>query len=56
MIEESRNEVTLAKVSSQPHSSYEAAATLTKFELKKIFIDKIEKSESYLTAPEHRDC
>ncbi|GKA51675.1 hypothetical protein Tco_0744871, partial [Tanacetum coccineum] len=56
MIEESRNEVTLAKVSSQPHSSYEVAATLIEFELKKILIDKIEKSESYLTAPEHRDC
>ncbi|GJS93408.1 hypothetical protein Tco_0800376 [Tanacetum coccineum] len=51
MIEESRNKVILAKVSSQPPSSYEAAASLTEFELKKILIDKIEKSESYLTAP-----
>ncbi|GJZ03799.1 hypothetical protein Tco_0537074 [Tanacetum coccineum] len=56
MIEESRNKVTLAKVSSQPHSSYEAAATLTEFELKKILIDKMKKIESYLTATEHRDC
>ncbi|GJS62610.1 hypothetical protein Tco_0657394 [Tanacetum coccineum] len=56
MIEESRNEVILAKVSSQPPSSYEAAASLTEFELKKILIDKIEKSESYLTAPQHREC
>ncbi|GJR59931.1 hypothetical protein Tco_1502093 [Tanacetum coccineum] len=56
MIEESRNEVILAKVSSQPPSSYEAVATLTEFELKKILIDKIEKSESYLTAPQHREC
>ncbi|GJU14673.1 hypothetical protein Tco_1142639, partial [Tanacetum coccineum] len=48
--------ITLAKVSSQPHSSYEAAATLIEFELKKILIDKMEKSESYLTPPEHRDC
>ncbi|GJR04717.1 hypothetical protein Tco_0527701 [Tanacetum coccineum] len=56
MIEESRNEVTLAKVFYQPHSSYEAAATLTEFELKKILIDKMEKSESYLTATQHRDC
>ncbi|GKC49593.1 hypothetical protein Tco_1072338, partial [Tanacetum coccineum] len=56
MIKVSRNKVTLAKVSSQPHSSYEAAATLTEFELKKILIDKMEKSESYLTATEHRDC
>ncbi|GKE19708.1 hypothetical protein Tco_1427285, partial [Tanacetum coccineum] len=56
LIKVSREEVTLAKVSSQPHSTYEAASTLTKFELKKILLDKIEKSESYLAAPEHRDC
>ncbi|GJX26761.1 hypothetical protein Tco_0233057 [Tanacetum coccineum] len=53
LIKESRDEVTLAKVSSQPHSTYEAASTLTEFELKKILLDKIEKSESYLAAPEH---
>nr|GEU36543.1 hypothetical protein [Tanacetum cinerariifolium] len=34
----------------------EAAATLTEFELKKILIDKMDKSESYLAAPEHRKC
>ncbi|GKC10503.1 hypothetical protein Tco_1007285 [Tanacetum coccineum] len=56
MIEESRNEVILAKVSSQPPSSYEAAATLTEFELKKILIEKMEKSKLYLTAPQHREC
>ncbi|GJV31897.1 hypothetical protein Tco_1392297 [Tanacetum coccineum] len=56
LIKESRDEVTLAKVSSQPHSTYEAASTLTEFELKKILLDKIEKSESYLAALEHRDC
>ncbi|GJR83252.1 hypothetical protein Tco_0154037 [Tanacetum coccineum] len=56
LIKESRDEVTLAKVSSQPQSTYEATSTLTEFELKKILPDKIEKSESYLTAPEHRDC
>ncbi|GJW68250.1 hypothetical protein Tco_0122674 [Tanacetum coccineum] len=56
LIKESRDEVTLAKVSSQPQSTYEAASTLTEFELKKILLDKMEKSESYLTAPEHRDC
>ncbi|GJS46654.1 hypothetical protein Tco_0596775 [Tanacetum coccineum] len=56
MIEESRNEVILAKVSSQPPSSYKAAASFTEFELKKILIDKIEKSESYMTAPQHREC
>ncbi|GJZ21845.1 hypothetical protein Tco_0558884 [Tanacetum coccineum] len=56
LIKKSCDEVTLAKVSSQPHSTYEAASTLTEFELKKILIDKMEKSESYLAAPEHRDC
>ncbi|GJS16088.1 hypothetical protein Tco_0410560 [Tanacetum coccineum] len=56
VIKESRDEVTLAKVSSQPHSTYEAASTLTEFELKKILLDKMEKSKSYLPAPEHRDC
>ncbi|GJS81367.1 hypothetical protein Tco_0747908 [Tanacetum coccineum] len=43
-------------VSSQPHSTYDAASTLTEFELKNILIYKMEKSESYLAAPEHRDC
>nr|GEU96959.1 integrase, catalytic region, zinc finger, CCHC-type, peptidase aspartic, catalytic [Tanacetum cinerariifolium] len=56
MVIESLKHAVLAKESSQPQSSYEAAATLTEFELKKILIDKIEKSESYLAAPEHRDC
>ncbi|GJS89049.1 copia protein [Tanacetum coccineum] len=56
LIKESRDEVTLAKASSQPQSTYEAASTLTEFELKKILLDKMEKSESYLTAPKHRDC
>ncbi|GJS60256.1 hypothetical protein Tco_0655040 [Tanacetum coccineum] len=56
LIKESRDEVTLAKVSSQLHSTYEAASTLTEFELKKILIDKIEKSESYLATLDHRDC
>ncbi|GKB58298.1 hypothetical protein Tco_0914484, partial [Tanacetum coccineum] len=56
LIKELRDEVTLAKVSSQLHSTYEAASTLTEFELKKILINKIEKSKSYMAAPEHRDC
>ncbi|GJT22292.1 hypothetical protein Tco_0892229 [Tanacetum coccineum] len=56
LIKELRDKVTLAKVSSQPQSTYEAASTLIEFELKKILLDKMEKSESYLTAPEHRDC
>nr|GEU80982.1 uncharacterized mitochondrial protein AtMg00810-like [Tanacetum cinerariifolium] len=33
-----------------------AAATLIEFELKKILIEKMDKSESYLAAPEHREC
>ncbi|GKA73684.1 hypothetical protein Tco_0779986 [Tanacetum coccineum] len=44
LIKESRDEVTLAKVSSQPHSTYETASTLTEFELKKILLDKMEKN------------
>ncbi|GJV16593.1 hypothetical protein Tco_1361916 [Tanacetum coccineum] len=56
LIKESHDEVTLEKVSSQLHCTYEAASTLTEFELKKILIDKMEKSEPYLAAPEHRDC
>ncbi|GKB94416.1 hypothetical protein Tco_0980553, partial [Tanacetum coccineum] len=44
LIKESRDEVTLVKVSSQPHSTYEAASTLTRFELKKILLDKMEKT------------
>nr|GEV26543.1 hypothetical protein [Tanacetum cinerariifolium] len=56
IIEESLNQVNLAKVSSQPQSTYEAAATLTKFELNKILIDKMNISESYLIALGHREC
>ncbi|GJV07868.1 hypothetical protein Tco_1345524 [Tanacetum coccineum] len=56
LFHETRDEVTLANASSQPQSTYEAASTLTEFELKKILLDKMEKSESYLTAPEHREC
>nr|GEX36969.1 hypothetical protein [Tanacetum cinerariifolium] len=56
MIEESLNQVNLEKASSQPQSTYEAAATLTEFELKKILIDKMNTSKSYLTAPEHQEC
>ncbi|GJS21316.1 hypothetical protein Tco_0449948 [Tanacetum coccineum] len=40
LIKESHDEVTLAKVSSQPQSTYEAASTLTEFELNKILLDK----------------
>nr|GEW19292.1 hypothetical protein [Tanacetum cinerariifolium]GEW26179.1 hypothetical protein [Tanacetum cinerariifolium] len=55
-IEESLNQVNLANVSSQPQSTYEAAATLIEFELKKILIDKMNSSELYLTALEHQEC
>ncbi|GKE13502.1 hypothetical protein Tco_1417053 [Tanacetum coccineum] len=44
LIKESRDEVTLAKVSSQPQSTYEAASTLIEFDLKKILLDKMEKN------------
>ncbi|GJU27068.1 hypothetical protein Tco_1165689, partial [Tanacetum coccineum] len=43
-ITESLENVVLAKSSSQPQSTYETAASLTKFELKKILLDKLEKS------------
>ncbi|GKE87640.1 hypothetical protein Tco_1565115 [Tanacetum coccineum] len=45
LIKESCDEVTLAKVSSQPQSTYEAASTLTEYELKKILLDKMEKNK-----------
>ncbi|GJR44612.1 hypothetical protein Tco_1312715, partial [Tanacetum coccineum] len=56
LFHETHDEVTLAKASSQPQSTYEAASTLTEFELKKILLDKMEKSESYLMAPKNREC
>ncbi|GKD13286.1 hypothetical protein Tco_1197693 [Tanacetum coccineum] len=56
MVTKSLEHAVLAKESSQPQSLYEAAATFTVFELKKILIDKMDKSESYLAAPEHREC
>nr|GEU94395.1 putative reverse transcriptase domain-containing protein [Tanacetum cinerariifolium] len=56
MVKESLEDATLAKESFQPQSSYKAAATLTEFELKKILINKIDKSKSYLAAPKHREC
>ncbi|GKD44205.1 hypothetical protein Tco_1268850 [Tanacetum coccineum] len=53
---ESLEQAVLDKESSQPQSSYKAIATLIEFELKKILIDKMDKSKSYLAAPEHREC
>ncbi|GJY06609.1 hypothetical protein Tco_0373663 [Tanacetum coccineum] len=47
--------VVLAKSSSQPQSTYKAAVSLTEFELKKILLDKLEKSKSYRAAEDHRN-
>ncbi|GKD15196.1 hypothetical protein Tco_1199603 [Tanacetum coccineum] len=52
---ESLEDVVLAESSSQPQSTYEAAALLTEFELKKILIDKMEKSQSNLPADKHKE-
>ncbi|GKE14270.1 hypothetical protein Tco_1421847 [Tanacetum coccineum] len=54
-ITESLEDVILAKSSSQPQSTYEAAASLTEFELKKILLDKMQKSQSYRGAKEHKE-
>ncbi|GKE35532.1 hypothetical protein Tco_1454854 [Tanacetum coccineum] len=56
MVKESLEDAVLAKESSQPQSSYEAATTLIEFKLKKILIYQKDKSETYLAAPEHRKC
>ncbi|GKA55209.1 hypothetical protein Tco_0754158 [Tanacetum coccineum] len=54
LIKESHDEVTLENLSSQPQSTYEATSTLIEFELKKILLEKMEKSESYLTCDNPR--
>ncbi|GKC00173.1 hypothetical protein Tco_0986309 [Tanacetum coccineum] len=54
-ITKSLKNIVLAKSSSQPKSTYEAAASLTEFELKKIPLDKIQRSKSYRGAQEHKD-
>ncbi|GKB12431.1 hypothetical protein Tco_0846354, partial [Tanacetum coccineum] len=56
MVTKSLEHVILAKESSQPKSTYEVVASLTEFELKKILIDKMDESQLFLTAPEHREC
>ncbi|GJZ78613.1 hypothetical protein Tco_0643450 [Tanacetum coccineum] len=48
--------VEVHKNSGTPTLLNSGASTLTEFDLKKILIDKMEKSESYQAAPEHRDC
>ncbi|GJZ01801.1 hypothetical protein Tco_0519762 [Tanacetum coccineum] len=47
--------VVLAKSSSQPQSTYKAVVSLTEFELKKIILDKMQKSQSYRRAKEHKE-
>ncbi|GJS18678.1 hypothetical protein Tco_0413150 [Tanacetum coccineum] len=54
-ITESLENIIVAKSSCQPKSTYEAAASLTEFELKKILLDKIQKSKSYRGSQEHKD-
>ncbi|GJV91936.1 hypothetical protein Tco_1539749 [Tanacetum coccineum] len=54
-IMESLENVILAKSSSQPQSTYEAATSLTEFELKKILLEKLEKSKSYRGDEDHRN-
>ncbi|GJY11331.1 hypothetical protein Tco_0379516 [Tanacetum coccineum] len=54
-ISKSLENVVLAKSSSQLQSTYEAATSLTEFELRNILLDKIQKSKSYRAAQEHRD-
>nr|GEU52777.1 retrovirus-related Pol polyprotein from transposon TNT 1-94 [Tanacetum cinerariifolium] len=46
-VTESLEAVVLARYSSQPNFTYEAAASLSEFKLIKILIDKMEKNKSY---------
>nr|GEW71856.1 hypothetical protein [Tanacetum cinerariifolium] len=54
-ITNSLENVFLAKYSSQRKSTYKAVESLTEFELKKNLLDKMERSESYLAASEHKE-
>ncbi|GJW46642.1 hypothetical protein Tco_0078288 [Tanacetum coccineum] len=54
-ITESLEDAVLAKPSSQPKSTYEAAASLSEFELTKILMDKMEDHKSYLRADYKRE-
>ncbi|GKB49234.1 hypothetical protein Tco_0899987 [Tanacetum coccineum] len=49
-VTESLEAAVLVRSSSQPKSTYEAAASLFEFELKKILLDKMEESKSHLRA------
>ncbi|GJZ66118.1 hypothetical protein Tco_0622814 [Tanacetum coccineum] len=52
---ESLEAVVLARSSSQPKTTYEAAASLSKYELTKILMDQIEESKSHLRADYKRE-
>ncbi|GJV23807.1 hypothetical protein Tco_1376502 [Tanacetum coccineum] len=47
-VTESLEDVVLARSSSQPKSTYKAAASLSEYELTKILLDKMEESKSHL--------
>ncbi|GJW49416.1 hypothetical protein Tco_0090767 [Tanacetum coccineum] len=49
-VTESLEAIVLTRSSSQPKSTYEAAASLSEYELTKIILDKIEESKSHLRA------
>nr|GEU87126.1 hypothetical protein [Tanacetum cinerariifolium] len=51
LVEKSVKEI----IKDEPKSTYEAAASLTEFELKKILLDKMQKSKLYRATQEHRD-
>nr|GEU56810.1 hypothetical protein [Tanacetum cinerariifolium] len=54
-VTESLEAAVLARSSSQPKSTYKVAATLSKFELIKILMDKMEKNKSYDKADYKRE-
>nr|GEU65071.1 hypothetical protein [Tanacetum cinerariifolium] len=54
-VTESLETAVLTRSSSQPQSSYEAAVTLSEFELTKILIDKMEKNKSFDVADYKRE-
>nr|GEU84433.1 putative transposase (putative), gypsy type [Tanacetum cinerariifolium] len=54
-VTESLEAAVLTRSSSQPQSSYEAAATLSEFKLTKILIDKMEKNKSFDVADYKRE-
>ncbi|GJW35175.1 hypothetical protein Tco_0058095 [Tanacetum coccineum] len=54
-VTESLEAAVLARYSSQPKYTYEAAASLLEFELTKILIDKMEKNKSYNKADYKRE-